>query len=141
MTDAVRFPFVDTDPSLPAGASLMPLMPLTLSHNGREATTMGLVDSGAAVNVMPYSLGDQLGFAWDQQRTQIRLTGNLAQLPARGVVVLASVAHFPPVRLAFAWTQADDVRLILGQANFLMEFDVCFFRSRSEFDVRPKQVS
>jgi|GEM_PF-3158502 len=28
--------------------------------------------------------------------------------------------------------------LILGQANFFLEFDVCFFRARSEFEVRPK---
>jgi hypothetical protein len=28
----------------------------------------------------------------------------------------------------------------LGQANFFFEFDVCFFRARSEFEVRPKQV-
>lgn len=47
---------------------------------------------------------------------------------------------FPTIDLAFAWTQAPNVPLILGQANFFFEFDVCFFRARSEFEVRPKQV-
>lgn len=39
------------------------------------------------------------------------------------------VASFPPVERAFAWTQATDVPMILGQVNFFVEFDVCFFRS------------
>ncbi len=47
---------------------------------------------------------------------------------------------FPMVSLAFAWTQATDVPLILGQANFFFEFDVCFFRARSEFEICPKKV-
>jgi hypothetical protein len=55
------------------------------------------------------------------------------------VVVLSVVAgSFPPVRLAFAWARSDAVPVILGQVNFFMEFDVCFFRSRGLFDVRPK---
>ncbi|BAZ09747.1 hypothetical protein NIES4071_15570 [Calothrix sp. NIES-4071] len=29
--------------------------------------------------------------------------------------------------------------LILGQANFFMEFDVCFYRSQKLFEVTPKQ--
>ena len=45
---------------------------------------------------------------------------------------------FPAVNLAFAWTQAPDIPLILGQANFFFEFDVCFFRARSEFEVCPQ---
>ncbi len=43
------------------------------------------------------------------------------------------------IDLAFAWTQATNVPLILGQANFFFEFEVCFFRARSEFEIRPKQ--
>ena len=118
----------------------MPLLPLTLSHGKREVTVSGLLDTGAAVNVLPYSLGEQLGFVWEQQKTAIVLSGNLARLPARGIVVSATIAPFTPVRLAFAWTHTDNVRLLLGQANFFMEFDVCFFRSRSEFELKPKAV-
>ncbi len=29
-------------------------------------------------------------------------------------------------------------QIILGQANFFMEFDVCLFRSRWTFELRPK---
>ncbi len=64
----------------------------------------GLLDTGATVNVLPYPIGLQLGLVWTQQTTPIYLTGNLAQAPARAVVITAMVASFPAVRLAFAWT-------------------------------------
>jgi hypothetical protein len=53
--------------------------------------------------------------------------------------VSAIVGKFPAVRLAFAWAKTDAVPVLLGQVNFFMEFDVCFYRSRLVFEVRPKQ--
>ncbi|MBV8781910.1 MAG: hypothetical protein JO353_10975, partial [Phycisphaerae bacterium] len=85
-----------------------------------------------------YAIGVQLGFNWDQQTTTVQLTGNLASVQARVVLVAATVAQFPPVRLAFAWAKQESIPIILGQVNFFLEFDVCFFRSRSLFEVRPK---
>jgi hypothetical protein len=113
------------------------MLPITLIGSQRVATS-GLVDSGAAINVLPYALGVRLGFDWDQQTRSVELSGNLASAEARVVVLSADVGGFPPVRLAFAWAQTDAVSVILGQVNFFMEFDVCFFRSRGVFDVRPK---
>jgi hypothetical protein len=101
MIEPVRFPFVEADPALPA-TSLMPLLPLTLTHGQQKVSVSGLLDTGASVNVLPYSLGEQLGFEWEQQRTLIVLSGNLARLPARGIVLSATVGPFAPVRLAFA---------------------------------------
>ncbi len=131
-----QFPYLPRDPSL-GNASLAPMLPLTLI--GRQSVaTSGLLDSGAAINVLPYSLGVQLGFDWDQQTKAVELSGNLASVEARVVVVSAALGGFPPVRLAFAWAKTDTVSAILGQVNFFMEFDVCFFRSRAVFEVRPK---
>jgi hypothetical protein len=42
-----------------------------------------------------------------------------------------------PARLVFAWTRADNIPVILGQINFFLTFDVCFFRGESIFEVRP----
>jgi hypothetical protein len=85
-------------------------------------------------------LGLQLGLIWENETLSVLLAGNLARFEARAVVVNAKVCSFTTVNLAFSWTQAPDVTLILGQANFFHEFDVCFFWARSEFEVRPKQV-
>lgn len=135
---AEQFSYVLRDSSL-GSASLAPMLPLTLSRS-QSISTSGLVDSGAAINVLPYTLGVQLGFDWDQQTKEVELSGNLASVEARVVVISAAVGTFAPVRLAFAWAKTDSVSLILGQVNFFLEFDVCFFRSRSIFEVRPKQA-
>jgi hypothetical protein len=62
----------------------------------------------------------------------------LGNFPAMPLVVTAAVGDFAPVKLAFAWTRTENVSLILGQMNFFMVFEVCFFRSRLEFEVTPK---
>jgi hypothetical protein len=87
---SARFPYLDAVASQP-GASLMPLVPIRLSHSAVEVEATGLLDTGAAVNVLPYSIGRQLGLIWEEQRTPILLSGNLARLPARGAVVSAMI--------------------------------------------------
>ncbi len=132
-----QFPFIARAAELGA-ASLAPMLPLTLVAT-RRVTVPGLLDTGAAVNVLPYTTGVELGFDWDQQSTSVQLSGNLAIVDARAVIVTVVVGTFAPVRLAFAWANVDSVPVILGQVNFFMEFDVCFFRSRRVFEVRPAQ--
>ena len=135
---AEQFPYIPRDPAL-GNASLAPMLPLTLI-GPQNAPTSGLLDSGAAINVLPYTLGTQLGFDWDRQTNSLQLSGNLASIEARVIVLSGVVRNFSPVRLAFAWAKVDTVSVILGQINFFMEFDVCFFRSQGMFEVRPKQV-
>lgn len=139
MIDAQRFLYKIIDSSL-GMVDRMPYLPLMLSFNGQSLNVEGLLDTGASVNVLPYELGTRLGLVWANETLSIVLSGNLARFEARAVVVNAQVSSFPPVALAFAWTQAANVPLILGQANFFFEFDVCFFRARSEFEVCPKRV-
>jgi hypothetical protein len=54
-------------------------------------------------------------------------------------VIQAVIGRFAPVQLVFAWTKATEVPLILGQVNFFMEFDVCFYRSQLYFAVSLKK--
>ena len=93
------------------------------------------------MNVLPYEVGLELGAVWDRQTTTVRLTGNLANEPARVLVVMGAVGTLPAARLVFAWTRAPSVPVILGQVNFFMEFDVCFYRSRSLFEVKSKSAT
>lgn len=79
-----------------------------------------------------------LAIFWERQTATLDLTGNLAQYEARVIVVQAVIGKFEPVQLIFAWTSAVEVPLILGQVNFFMEFDVCFYRSQLYFVVSPK---
>ncbi len=134
-----HFPFTVMDSQLGTASSL-PQLPLTLIYQENSLTASGLLDTGATVNVLPYSIGVKLGAVWEWLTTPVRLSGNLARSEARVLIVSARVGKFAPVRLAFAWTRSDETPLILGQVNFFMEFDVCFYRSRSFFEVRAKEV-
>jgi hypothetical protein len=136
---AERYDFAERDPSL-GPASLAPLLPIVLSA-ARSVSVSGLLDTGATVNVLPYAVGERLGAVWEKQTTSVILSGNLAACEARALIVTAVVGTLPAVRLAFAWARTDDVPILLGQVDFFMEFDVCFYRSRSKFEVRPKHSS
>jgi hypothetical protein len=114
-----------------------PILPLTLRANGRQIDTHALVDSGADVNVLPWSVGTSLGFVWQPNKATIRVAG-ITQGAAMPILLSADFGDIQAARLAFAWCQSDSVPLVLGQTNFFMEFDICFFRSRSEFQIVPK---
>ena len=137
MAERQPFPFVSVR-NARGEVGLRPLLPITLTYQDGSQEAMGLLDTGADVNVLPYRLGLALGAVWKDQQTAIQLSGNLANAEARGILLSAPVANFAPVRLAFAWTQAENVPLILGQVNFFMAFDVCFFRSRNSFEIGPQ---
>ncbi|MGB3491342.1 MAG: hypothetical protein WBA57_01345 [Elainellaceae cyanobacterium] len=113
-------------------------MPLILRRERHTVEAVGLVDSGATVNVMPYELGLQLGATWNDNRAIIQLAGNLGNQAATPFFAMVQFGDIAPVQLAFAWTQSPSAPLILGQTNFFMEFDVCFYRSKMEFEIKPK---
>ncbi len=132
-----RFPYLPVA-SGRGDASLMPLVPLELKFkNSQIVQAHGLLDSGATVSVLPYGLGVRLGAVWEAQTTRVTLAGNLAAQEARALLVQARVGDVGPVSLVFAWTRAENVPLLLGQVNFFEEFDVCFQRSRRQFEVEP----
>ena len=116
----------------------LPRIPLTLSRDGYNLTAIGLVDSGATVNVLPFELGLRLGASWQDAKATLPLAGNLAAQRAIPLAAFAYVGNFAPVHLVFAWTRNEKTPLILGQTNFFMEFDVCFYRSQDEFEVKLK---
>ncbi len=139
MAERQQFPYLSI-PNAQGTRGLRPFVPITLSYNQHKRQTLGLLDSGADVNVLPHELGLELGGIWEKQQIVMQLSGNLANLEARGIIIEAAVANMPAAKLAFAWTRAEGIPLILGQVNFFMAFDVCFFRSRNLFEIEPKSA-
>ncbi|MBD2057708.1 hypothetical protein H6F88_17070 [Oculatella sp. FACHB-28] len=116
----------------------LPRVPIILRREGFTVEALGLVDSGATVNVMPYELGLRLGATWNDSKAIIQLAGNLGSQSAIPFFAMVQVGDIAPLQLAFAWTKIPNAPLILGQVNFFMEFDVCFYRSQMEFEIKPK---
>jgi hypothetical protein len=133
----MRLKYSTTDPAQNEFDSL-PRIPLVLRYNLRQVEVFGLLDSGATVNVLPHEIGIQLGALWDESQANLHLAGNLGRQSAMPLFIMASVGEFSPIRLAFAWSKSNNVPVVLGQMNFFMEYDVCFYRSRLEFEVNPK---
>jgi hypothetical protein len=131
-----RFPFLARG-SHAGPLDLLPYLPLVLSSGKNAASVLGLVDSGATINVLPHQVGLDLGASWAQQTLRVPLAGNLAGCEARGLLLTAVIGKFAPVQLAFAWVMTDDVPVILGQTNFFQQFHVCFYRAHGFFDVWP----
>jgi hypothetical protein len=129
----VRYTAVDDTPT-----GLAPRLALTLQHGQHTVEVNGLVDSGSAVNLLPYPLGVALGAIWEDQPPLMPVTGSLGRLEARGLAVFAlhpQLAPTEPVRLVFAWVQAQEAPVLFGQVNFFMEYEICFYRAQGYFEV------
>lgn len=137
MRGSQQFPFLEAKDTY-GDVDIAPSLPLTLSYGKKAIAVSGLLDTGASVNVLPYSAGCELGAIWEEQNFSVQLAGNLAPVEAKGLAVTAQISDFLPVTLVFAWSQTDDVPILLGRMNFFLEFDVCFYRSRSLFELSPK---
>ena len=131
------FPYVQMIPSL-GSAGWMPMLTVALDLNGTTLSSTALIDSGSTINIIPYQLGLQLGGDWNQFRGVLPMGGLFANHPAKPLFLEATIGSFAPVQLTFAWTQAPAARLLLGQLNFFMEFDVCFPRSQNTFQIQPR---
>jgi hypothetical protein len=127
MPSTIEFPFADDE--------ALPTIPITMSYANFSVSANALLDTGSTVNLLPYDIGLQLGAIWEEQTVRLPLAGNLASVEARGLFVHVQIGNLEPVRLAFAWAQANRVPLILGQTNFFREFDVCFQRSRHTLEI------
>ena len=90
-----------------APTELAPRLSLALQLGQNRLEVNGLLDTGAAVNLLPYRAGITLGAVWEEQPLLAPLVGSLGRLEARGLAVLAFHPQLTtnPIRLIFAWTQ------------------------------------
>jgi hypothetical protein len=137
MTAPAAFPFRPMQrgafPNTPT-----PLLPVRLTRSGVSVDVVGLVDSGAIISVLPFSIGSQFGIDWHSLTQSTIVGGVAAGVPAKILTAQGVVAGHPPALLLFAWAASDDVPLLFGYANFFLEFDVCFHATRGEFTVSPR---
>ncbi len=125
-------------PAFPKLDSGLPFVELALSNGDQTVRVPALIDSGASISVLPYDIGLQLGLEWENQKYPIDLKVFMRGSLTYGVALMGRISPFPAVPLAFAWTERNDVRLILGQLNFFQQFDVHFYGSENIFEIAPK---
>jgi len=120
----------------------MPLIDIQLSNGSKSLTVSALVDSGAALNILPFDVGIELGLVWKDQTFPIDLGGVLTGSQAYAVLLNVQITNVQPTQLAFAWVSrpTSEVRTLLGQINFFQEFDIHFYGNQQFFDVEPKST-
>jgi hypothetical protein len=64
MAQQVRFPYTSIGTT---AASLMPRLPLTLTYEQRSVEVVGLLDTGAAVNMLPLLLSRRVRSAFERR--------------------------------------------------------------------------
>lgn len=84
MTQPIRFPYMATEND-PTG--LLPRLSLTFSYEGHSIEVVALLDTGSAVNVLPYSLGLALGVKWNEQQISVPLVGSLGNAEAKAITM------------------------------------------------------
>ncbi len=127
---------------IPPFSAGMPIITIRLSRPGREISIPAIVDSGAALNILPYDYGVQLGFVWKEQRFPLPVGGMLKGSEAYAVLVQTAVDPFSPVNLAFAWINRSsrEMRTLLGQVNFFQYFRVVFEGYNRTFEIAPAEI-
>jgi hypothetical protein len=90
MFNSQRFPFIEVRDAF-GDIDFVPQLPLTLGYRNSTVEVSALVDTGASVNVLPYSVGIQLGAVWEELTTSVQLAGNLAPVEARGLLLLVNI--------------------------------------------------
>lgn len=71
-------------PQFPVG---MPLIELHFANAAYRTTASALVDSGAALNILPFEIGMELGLKWEQQTFPLDLGGTLSGAQAYAVLL------------------------------------------------------
>jgi hypothetical protein len=132
-----RFPYIQMGADQ---TSLSPRLPIELRLNNQSVQVQALLDTGSTVNVIPYTVGTALGAVWENQRSQVRLAGNLSQVEARGLLVTGYLPEVTqePFELVFAWASSPHVPILLGQINFFATFNVCFYRAEAAFEISAR---
>ena len=117
-----------------------PLVTIALSHNGHKVTVSALVDSGATISILPYDVGCQLGFVWEERTIPIHLGGPLNGIPAVAVLVDGHISGLPETSLVMAWVAETQhpIRPILGQLNFFQHYKITFEGYTNRFDISTK---
>jgi hypothetical protein len=136
VSSPARFPFVPFGSGGPV-SDLTPLLPIRLERDQTSLDVVAIVDSGASVSVLPWSVGLRFGVDWDSLNVPCSVGGSAGGVPGKILAVYETVAPFPTVPLAFSWVKSDTIPIILGQTNFFLNFDMFFYRAQRYFEIQP----
>lgn len=122
--------------SLRFGQVLKPVIPMRIIGPRREAKVFMLLDSGADISFIPYSIGETIGLEFDiSNRSEVEGIGegtvpyilSHVKLPIGDVEIPARVG----------WALIEEVPLLLGRLDVFQKFSVEFREFENKIIVNP----
>ena len=86
MAERIVFPYISNQ-QYALDSVARPFLPISLTLGENVAISAALLDSGADLNVLPFSLGIELGAVWTQHQPEHQLNGLTESLESRSIVL------------------------------------------------------
>ncbi len=115
---------------------IRPIIRVRLAHQGQSVMTDALIDSGADVSLFHASLARKLGL--DPESGVCKNFYGISGEPVPGYfheITLQIVGMNTQVRLLVAFTEAEGVSALLGQADFFEAFRITFERRKQRMEI------
>ena len=107
------------------GEILKPIIPVTIIGPRRKVNTFMILDSGADISMIPYSVGETIGLELDMTtRSEVQGIGEGSVPYVLGQVKLRIENLEIPVRIS--WALIEEVPFILGRLDVFQELAVEF---------------
>ena len=133
----ITFPFKKRQ-SKRLGEVLKPLIPVRLVGPESSETVLMLLDSGADLSLIPYSVGEAIGLEPDMsRRSEIQGVGEGSVPYILSRVQISIGATKVPVRIG--WTLIEEVPLLLGRLDVFRHFAIEFRTFENEILLRAQQ--
>jgi gag-polyprotein putative aspartyl protease len=113
---------------------VLPFLKMDIGSVGNMFSVIALVDSGASTNLLPYRIGQRLGFDWENAEPGPKISGTISS-ESRLIKTSVKIGSLDVIDLSFCWIEHDNARLLLGQNDFFMNFTVCFLTKERKFSV------
>jgi len=130
----IEFPF-ERRQSRRFGTILKPIIPVRISGPARSVNVFMLVDSGADLSVVPYSVGETLGLRLDiGTRSEAQGIGEGAVPYVLGEVELQMGGI--TLRVRIGWALIEEVPLLLGRLDVFRELAIEFREFANKIVIR-----
>jgi hypothetical protein len=133
----ITFPFKKRQ-SKRLGEVLKPLIPVRLVGPESSETVLMLLDSGADLSLIPYSVGEAIGLEPDMsRRSEIQGVGEGSVPYILSRVQISIGATEVPVRIG--WTLIEEVPLLLGRLDVFRHFAIEFRTFENKILLKAQQ--
>jgi len=132
----IEFPF-ERRQSQRFGAIFKPIIPVRISGPIRAVNVFMLVDSGADLSILPYSVGETLGLQFDiGTRSEVQGIGEGAVPYVLGEVELqlSGIA----LRVRIGWALIEEVPFLLGRLDVFRELAIEFREFENKIVIRHR---